>query len=74
MEVGVLLPLGGIYSTGLAWIPKDIVMKKTFMPITRHGVKKVGGEVIKIQTNDLAMSGYTDVHICRKCRKLILNY
>ncbi len=77
MECGILLPFGGrggYYTTGMQWLPKDTALKRTFMPITRKGVSKCGGEVIKLCINNIALPNHSDVFICKKCRKLIIDY
>lgn len=75
MERGILLGYGGRAGyTNIRWLPKEVTMKKFFVPITKKGVNKCGGEVIKLYSSDIAMPKYTDTYICKKCRKLIVDY
>ncbi|MCM1225959.1 MAG: PF20097 family protein [Clostridium sp.] len=76
MECGILLNNGGgrYGYTHIRWLPKEAAIKRLFLPFTKKGVNKCGGEVIKLYNSDIAMPKYTDTYICKKCRKLIVNY
>lgn len=74
MEVGMLLTNARAYGHP-QWFPKDTFLKKTFIPVTQKGTEEAGGVVLRQRKNcsDPTVP-HIEAHICRKCKKLMVDY
>ncbi|MGN1481748.1 PF20097 family protein [Porcipelethomonas sp.] len=71
MKAGII-PVPSGAKCPMQWLPEDAYMKKTWIPVTKTGTQKLGGEILSVKTD--AMIPHINAFICKKCRKIIIDY
>lgn len=71
MESGVINVSNGAKSP-ISWLPQEVILNKTFMPVTKKGTEKLGG--IALPVKNTFMLPHIDAYICKDCRKIIIDY